>query len=344
MAVRKSFASRSKYIRKPTGLQDLQDSANPVNHLLLSKMAKPGKLQTLLEYSAANSVLATLGRLPAPTAMLLGRAMGKFAYMLASDLRRTGATNLRLAFPEKSDEERARLLRDCFDSLGRVLGFFSQFSSRSREDLKQLIEAQGLENLETAKKACGQKLILYTGHLGAWELTSFGLALFGHPFTFLVRRIDNPRIEQMVDRVRTRFGNQTIDKLAAARSMLKILRSGETPLGLLPDLNTLDDEAIFIDFFGVPAATTFVVAKLAVRTNTPLVPVFAPWSDEKGKYLLIVEPPIPVECTGDEDADVRNLTIRLTQRIENQIRRYPGQWLWIHKRWKTRPPGESAIY
>jgi KDO2-lipid IV(A) lauroyltransferase len=144
--------------------------------------------------------------------------------------------------------------------------------------------------------------------------------------------------------VRRKFGNETIDKLSAARSMLKILRSGESSLGLLPDLNTLHDEAIFVDFMGVPAATTFVVAKLAVRTKTPLVPVFAPWSEEKGKYLLIVEPPIPVETTGDEEEDVRPLTIKFTQRIENQIRQYPGQWLWVHKRWKTRPPGEPPIY
>src|SRR6185369_14744124 len=307
-------------------------------------MAKPGKLQTLIEYSAAKSVLVTLGRLPAPAAYSAGRAVSKLAYLLAGELRRTGAINLRLAFPEKSDEERAQLLRETFDNLGRLLGFFSQFSSRSREELRQLIDVQGLENLEAAKAAHGNRLILYTGHLGAWELTSFGLSLVNHPFTFLVRRIDNPRIEEMVDRVRKKFGNETIDKLSAARSMLKILRAGESPLGLLPDLNTLDDEAIFVDFMGVPAATTFVVAKLAVRTKTPLVPVFAPWSEEKGKYLLIVEPMIPVETTGNEEADVRELTIKLTQRIENQIRQYPSQWLWVHKRWKTRPPGEPSIY
>lgn len=307
-------------------------------------MAKPGKLQTVIEYSAAKSALVTLGRLPAPAAYSVGRAIGKLAYHLAGNLRRTGAINLRLAFPEKTDEERAQLLRETFDSLGRLLGLFSQMSSRSREDLKQLIEVHGWENLESAKAAHGERLILYTGHLGAWELTSFGFSLLEHPFTFLVRRIDNPRIEEMVDQVRTKFGNETIDKLSAARSMLKILRTGETSIGLLPDLNTLDDEAIFVDFMGVPAATTFVVAKLAVRMKTPLVPVFAPWSEEKGKYLLIVEPIIPVETTGDEDADVRNLTIQFTQRIENQIRQYPGQWLWIHKRWKTRPLGEPPIY
>jgi KDO2-lipid IV(A) lauroyltransferase len=158
-----------------------------------------------------------------------------------------------------------------------------------------------------------------------------------------VRRIDNPKIEDFVDRVRMRFGNQTIDKLSAARSMVKILRS-QGMLGLLPDLNTLDAEAIFIDFFGVPAATNFIMAKLALRTKSPIIPIFAPWSEEKGKYLLIVGPAVSFAPTGNEDEDVRALTTTLSQFIENMIRRYPGQWLWIHKRWKTRPKGEPAIY
>jgi KDO2-lipid IV(A) lauroyltransferase len=307
-------------------------------------MGKHGKLQTSLEYLAAKSVLATLSRVPPSTAFTVGRAMGKVAYAVARELRRTGATNLRLAFPEKTDQELDQLLRECFDSLGRELGLFSQFLSRPRETLQSLVEVQDFDHLIAAKKAHGDKLIYYTGHLGGWEFTSFGVSLFGHPFTFLVRRIDNPQIEQLVDSVRTRFGNKTLDKLSAGRSMLRILRSGETALGLLPDLNTLDDEAIFIDFFGVPAATTFLVAKFALRTDTPIIPFFAPWSEEKGKYLLIVEPPVSFERTDDENENVRRLTVALTERIENQIRRYPGQWLWIHKRWKTRPPGEPGIY
>lgn len=307
-------------------------------------MAKHGNLRNYLEYAPVKLVLAGLGQLPPRTAYRVGESMGKLAYRLAGDLRRTGAINLRLAFPEKTDEERAVLLRECFDSLGRELGLFSQMASRSREELKQLIEVQGWENLDKARAERGDRLIYVTGHLGAWEMTSFGISLLGYPFTFLVRRLDNPKVEQLVDEVRTKFGNQTIDKLSAARSMLKLLRNGEQALGLLPDLNTLDDEAIFVDFFGVPAATTFVIAKLAVRTNTPLVPFFAPWSKEKGKYLLIAEPPIFPECTGDEEADVRRVTIEITRRLENQIRQFPGQWLWIHKRWKTRPPGEPKIY
>lgn len=306
-------------------------------------MAKQGKLQTFLEYAAAKSVLSTLGHLPAPAAMAIGKTMGKLAYFLASDLRKTGATNLRLAFPEKTEAERDQLLRECFDNLGRQLGFFSQFATRSLEELQNLTEPHGVEYLEEAKAHMNSGLILFTAHLGAWELTSFGPALFGHPFSFLVRRIDNPRIEDLVDRIRIRFGNKTIDKLSAGRSMVKLLRSNGV-LGLLPDLNTLDAEAIFVDFFGIPAATNFIMAKLALRTQSPIIPIFAPWSEEKQKYLLLIGPPVSIEPTGDEEDDVRRLTKQLSQLIENTIRCYPGQWLWIHKRWKTRPKGEPAIY
>ena len=307
-------------------------------------MAKPGKLQTFLEYAAAKSVLTGLGILPAQAAIAVGKVIGRVFYLLAGDLRRTAAINLRLAFPEKSEDERRELVRECFASLGRVLGLFSQFLTRSEEELRNLIDPSGFEHLDAALKKYGNRLILLTAHLGAWELTSFSFSFLGYPMTIPVRRIDNPRVEQLIDRYRTRFGNTTVDKLAAGRSMLKILRSGDRHIGLLPDLNTLDDEAIFVDFFGVPAATNFVIAKLALRTNAPLVPVFAPWSEEKKKYLLIVTPPLEPEPTGDEDVDVRRLTTNLALRIENYIRQYPGQWLWVHKRWKTRPPGEPPIY
>ncbi|HSD45210.1 MAG TPA: lysophospholipid acyltransferase family protein [Pyrinomonadaceae bacterium] len=306
-------------------------------------MVKQGKLQTFVEYAAVKSVLVTLGHLPPTTAMTVGQSIGKLAYALAGNLRKTGATNLQLAFPEKTEAERAALLRECFNSLGRQLGLFSQFATRPRADLQNLIEVQGLEHIEAAKAHMNSGLILFTAHLGAWELTSFGPSLFGHPFSFIVRRIDNPKIEDLVDRVRMRFGNVTIDKLSAARSMLKLLRE-KGVLGLLPDLNALDAEAIFVDFFKVPAATNFIMAKLALRTNSPIIPIFAPWSEEKRKYLLIIGPPVSFERTGDEEHDVRQLTTTLSQMIENTIRRYPGQWLWIHKRWKTRPEGEPAIY
>jgi KDO2-lipid IV(A) lauroyltransferase len=305
-------------------------------------MAKHGKLQTFLEYSAARFVLALLGALPISTAMSLGRSMGKVAYWTAKNLRRTAQKNLQLAFPEKDQQERNEILSECFSSLGRELGIFSHFSTSSREMLLEWIEPQGLEHLSNAKTN-GKGVILFTGHLGAWEFTALALSLLGYPLSFLVRRIDNPKVESLIDQGRTRFGNRTIDKLSAGRLMVKILRAGEE-LGLLLDLNTLDDEAIFVDFFGVPASTNFMVAKLALRTESAIIPIYAPWDPVRKKFQLLLQPPVAVQVTGDEDQDVKRLTEQLSMIMEATIRRYPGQWLWIHKRWKTRPPGEPGIY
>jgi KDO2-lipid IV(A) lauroyltransferase len=161
--------------------------------------------------------------------------------------------------------------------------------------------------------------------------------------SFLVRPIDNPKIEAMIDRARRSLGNRTIDKTSAARGMLQILRSGGT-LGILVDLNTLDREAIFVDFFGRSASTTFIVAKLALRTGAEVLPVFAPWDEGRKRFELIVDEPLKIERTGDEDEDIRRLTQQYTRVVEDYVRRYPEQWLWIHRRWKTRPAGEPDIY
>ena len=305
-------------------------------------MAKRSNLQNTSEFLVARLVLGLLGRLPVTVSMMIGQAIGLSAYVVAADLRRTGRRNLQLAFPEKSDEERKKLLVGCFRSLGRTLGVFSQFQYRSQSELSELFEVSGLEHLVKAKKQ-GNGVILFTGHLGAWELTSFGVSVIEHPFSFLVRRLDNPRVEEIVDKARIRFGNETIDKLGAARPMLKLLRSGKV-LGLLIDLNTLDEEGIFVDFFGVPASTNFMVSKLALRTQSPIIPLFSPWLADKKKFGLYFSDPVIPQPTGDEDADVRHLTTTLSQIVEKMIRQYPDQWLWVHKRWKTRPPGEPKIY
>ena len=303
-------------------------------------MAKHGKLQTSLEYAAARIILSVVGALPLRQSIRLGQLFGRVAYRLAGELRRTGEINLRLAFPEKTPEERRELLKGCFESLGRVLGLFSHFGDPI-ESIMSGVEPMALERLQAAQK--GRGVIFCTAHLGAWELTSFAVAHLGYPMSVIVRPIDNPKIEEMVDRYRTRTGNRTLDKFSAARSMVKTLRSGEF-LGLLFDLNALENEAIFVNFFGVPASTNFMTAKLALRSDVPIIPVFAPWDKTRQKFLLQVNEPIKFESSDDQEADVRELTTRLTQHFEEQIRRYPDQWLWIHKRWKTRPKGEPNIY
>lgn len=304
-------------------------------------MADKGKIQIQIEFWAARFLLFFFAALPLRTAIRLGSGLARLG-RLFSRLNRTAEQNLKLAFPESSEADRRRLLRGCFENLGRLLAIFSHLTKRDSGALKSLIKAEGLENLIAAKQT-GRGIILFTGHVGAWEITSFGLSLLGHPLSFLVRRIDNDKVEALVDRARTHLGNRTIDKRQAAREMLQILQTGGT-LGLLVDLNALDREGIFVDFFEVPASTTFMLAKLALRTNAQVLPVFAPWDKTQQQVRLQVGPPLQFERSGDEPEDVRRLTKAFTNVVEDQVRRYPDQWLWIHRRWKTRPPGEPEIY
>jgi KDO2-lipid IV(A) lauroyltransferase len=303
-------------------------------------MAK-NSLRINLEYWLARTVLGFFSLLPLRVAIGTGEALGRLSFLF-SRLRRTAEKNLELAFPEQSEHERRRLLRGSFENLGRLLAVFSHSTDSDQQTLKDLIEPQGLEHLESAQ-ASGRGVILFTGHIGGWELSSFGLSLLGKPLSFLVRRIDNPKIETLVDRMRIHCGNRTIDKRSAAREMLQILRQGGV-LGILVDLNTLDREALFVDFFGVQASTTFIVAKLALRTGAPVLPVFAPWDKERKKFLLLIDEPVAFALSGDEVQDVRALTQAYTSVVEKYVRRYPDQWLWIHRRWKTRPPGEKHLY
>ncbi len=305
-------------------------------------MGKKSKLETNLEYAAVRLIVGSLGIFPRPFAVKTGCLLGNLTYRISRKLRQTGERNLTMAFPELAAEKRERILRDSFTNLGRQLGEFSQFSKTTPASLRQIVDCEGLAHLEAAR-ASGRGVILVTGHLGMWEYSSLALSAFGYPLSFLVRRMDNPKIEQIVDQVRTKFGNRTISKDGATRSMLKILKSGGT-LGILTDINTTAREGIFVDFFGIPAATTFIMAKLALRTDALVLPTFALWDEEKQRVLLKIEPPVTFEKTGDEPTDVRNLTAAATKALENCIRHYPGQWLWIHKRWRTRPQGEPEIY
>jgi KDO2-lipid IV(A) lauroyltransferase len=304
-------------------------------------MAEPTKLRTDFEYLFARIVLGLFALLPLPTAINFGRTIGRIG-MLVPKLHRTGQRNLELAFPNLDEDERGRLLRGCFESLGRLLGVFSHLRDDSAENLKNKISCDGLENLKRASSA-KRGVIAFTGHVGGWELSSYALSLYDSPLAFLVRRIDNPKVEALVEQYRAARGNRTIDKRMAAREMLRLLKNGET-LGILVDLNALDREAMFVDFFGVKAATTFAVAKLALRTGAPVVPVFSPWDKKLKKFTVMIGEPLKFDRTGDEEEDTLRATQLLTNVVEDWIRRYPDQWLWVHRRWKTRPAGSPSIY
>ena len=307
-------------------------------------MSKQGKLKTTLEYWLAKSLIFGLGILPRSTAVAIGRMLGYVAYLLPGKLRRTGERNLELAFPELSSVERQKILRGCFDNLGRLLGEFSQLPRVTTEELRELIEYDkvGLAHLREAEKN-KRGIIFLTGHIGAWEILSFGWSALEYPISFLVRPIDNTRVESMIEAIRTRFGNKAIDKKSAARQALRVLREGGT-LGILSDLNSQPHEGVFVPFFGKLACTTAGIATLALKTDAVVIPTCAVWSKERKRYFFHGDPPIELVRTGDHEKDVELNTARFAAAVERMVRLYPEQWLWIHKRWKTRPAGEPSLY
>jgi len=308
------------------------------------RVAKPGKLQASLEYALARGLLSGLGILPRRAALAVGLTVARLAYFLPGNLRRTGVRNLEIAFPELSEQERKRLLYGSFESLGRLLGEFSQLPRATPEKLRRLIEYDevGLAHLREAEKN-KRGVIFLTGHLGVWELHSFGWSALEYPLSFLVRPLDNPRVEEMVEAIRTRFGNQAIDKQSAARQALRVLRQGGT-LGILSDLNTQTREGVFVPFFGKLACTTAGIATLALKTDAVVIPTCAVWDKKRKRYFFHGDPPVELIRTGDQAKDVELNTARFAAAVERMVRLYPDQWLWIHKRWKTRPPGEPDLY
>lgn len=290
-----------------------------------------------LEFVAAWLALKSLGILPRPLARAVGALITRLAFFLRPPLRRAAVFNLRLAFPDLSDAERRRILRSLVRQVGWMAGEFAQFPRYTRDRIERIVVLDGFENFDAAQRL-GKGVLFLTGHTSAWELAPFAQALYGYPLHFLVRPIDNPRVEALVNGYRCLSGNTPIEKNKSARAMLQILRAGGT-IGVLIDQNTSREEGVFVDFFGVPACTTSGLARIALHTEAAVVPGFLFWDEHMRKYRLRFEPTIELQRTGSEERDIRENTARFTRAVEDYVRRHPDQWLWVHKRWRTRPPG-----
>lgn len=280
--------------------------------------------------------------LPRPAARFLGENFARAAYGLRPPLRKAALFNLRLAFPEWSEEKKQEVIRGMIRQIGWMAGEFAQFPKYTQETIQDIVELDGNEYFETARRR-GKGVIFLTGHMSAWELAPFAHALYGYQLHFLVRPVANARVDELINRYRCLSGNQPIEKNRSARTILKVLGDGGT-VGILADHNTSWGEGVFVNFFGVPACTTSGLARIALRTDAAVVPGFLSWNEEQKKYRLSFEPEVELVRTDDEEADVVANTAKFTGVIEDYIRKFPDQWLWVHKRWKTRPPGEKPLY
>ncbi len=295
-----------------------------------------------LEYAAAWPFIKLLGILPRPLARAVGISLGRIFYLLHFRLRRVGMRNLALAFPEKSAAERARILRGEFTSLGRQLAELCQFPRYTRENVEQVVVYDGFENYERAR-ARGKGVLFLTAHFGGWELSAFAHSLHGHWMHIVMRPMDNVYLNRLILQYRTMHGNKTVDKDDFVRGLLSAMKAGEV-VGILMDTNMTPPQWVFVDFFGIPACTASGLARIALRTDAAVIPGFTIWDSALGKYRLRFDPAVELVRTGELEADIVANTQKFTKIIEEYVRKYPEQWLWVHRRWKTRPEREKPLY
>jgi KDO2-lipid IV(A) lauroyltransferase len=262
--------------------------------------------------------------------------------LLLPKLRKTAEFNLKLAFPEWTGQRRRSVMKQMTRNLGWMAAEFARFPKYTKENIESAVVLDGHENF-LAGQSRGRGVLYLTGHIGAWELSSYAHALYGFPLHYMARPLDNQPLDAMVNTYRGLSGNKPIYKNEAARTMLRVLKDAGT-VGVLADQNTMPEEGVFVDFFGTSACTTTGVARVALHTDAAVVPGYAFWDENLRKYRLRFEPPVELIRTGDTERDVFENTQRFAKVLEDIIRRYPGQWVWIHARWKNRPKGEAPLY
>ncbi|MFZ1140157.1 MAG: lysophospholipid acyltransferase family protein [Candidatus Sulfotelmatobacter sp.] len=295
-----------------------------------------------LEYAAAWPFIKILGLMPRPLSRAFAIGLAQVVYLLHFRLRQVGMRNLAMVFPEKSVAERTRILRGVFTSLGRQLAELCQFPKYTPENVDEVVVYEGLENYERAY-AQGKGVLFLTAHFGGWELSAFAHSLHGHWLHIVMRPMDNAYLDRLLQQYRTMHGNKTVDKDDFVRGLLAAMRAGET-VGILMDTNMTPPQGIFVDFFGIPACTASGLARIALRTNAAVVPGFTIWDPASQKYRLRFDPALELVRTGDLEADIAANTRMFTKVIEDYVRKYPDQWLWVHRRWKTRPEGQPPLY
>jgi len=297
---------------------------------------KKSWLEIRAEYALASALVFSLRALPLSSANRLAFAATGLLDRAIPKLRRTALTNLAMAFPELDKADQNRIADGVFRSVGRLLVALARLPSLNTANIGDWITYDGLENYQAAKQG-GRGVLVATAHLGNWELSAFAHALLTEPMNVMVRPLDNPSIDNLVETRRTLSGNRLIYKKDAARSVLKALKQNEA-VGVLIDQNTSAAEGVFVNFFGTPACAGAGFVKLAYHSQAAVVPGFALWEENRQRYVLRFYPAIAL--SGNEVTD----TQRIHSQLEQVIREYPSQWMWIHRRWKTRPNGDPEIY
>jgi KDO2-lipid IV(A) lauroyltransferase len=293
---------------------------------------------------AAEALVAGVNRLPRERALALAGTLGRSWARLGGPRTAAARQHLRLAFPDWTERQRRQVLERSFANLARSFVELATLGALSPEDLRALADVEGLEHFEAARRASPTGgVIALTAHLGAWEILAALMAAHGIPIAVVQRSRDNPRLDALLARLRGRWGVELLPRGAAARAALRALREGKV-LAIPFDQNASRREGVFVPFFGRPACTREAPVRLAMRTGAPVLPVFIERIGESARHRVRALPPlelVPEDRGGDAAAAVVENAARMTAAVEAAIRRAPDQWIWTHRRWRTRPRGRS---
>jgi KDO2-lipid IV(A) lauroyltransferase len=302
-------------------------------------MAERPTLQHRLEYAAVRAVVGVLRILPMRAVLAAGTLLGRAFYTFDAPHRRLAVANLVAAFPLRSATECRAIARGMFSHFGRLLMALLKFSTMSPARMLAHVEFDGAERVASAH-AQGKGVLLFTGHFGFWEINALVHALEMRPMAVLARPLDNPLLHALLESVRRSTGNSVIYRRGAIRRVLRALSNNQA-VAILIDQHMQSSDAIYVDFFDRPAATTSALAALALRTGAPVVPVFA-LPLPGGRFRMVYEHPVDPPAADDPEA-VRELTQRCTDVLEMYVRRYPDLWLWMHRRWRDVEPRSANV-
>jgi len=278
--------------------------------------------------------------LPRPICLAIGEAFGSLIYHIDRKHRQIALSNLNTAFGSRlSEKKQKRIAKASFRHFGKVFADIVKVGHMKQDRVLKSISIDGAEHLKKAMLK-GKGVLIFSAHLGNWEMATAPVSQIGK-VNVIARPLDNRLLEKELLQIRKKFGANIIYKQQAARSILRALKDNEM-VAILIDQNVVRSQAVFVDFFGKPAATTPSLAAFFLKTGAPLVPVFC-CPVQSGKYHLKILPPLKIIMTGDEKQDVLKITQLCTKIIQNQIQENPKVWLWFHDRWKTRPEGEERI-
>jgi KDO2-lipid IV(A) lauroyltransferase len=282
----------------------------------------------------ADIILRCLSAIPRKLRRDFFSGMFRLFYHLSPKHRLITIHNLTCAFPEKNMAEIITIAKGVYRTMGIVAAEFFDIPSLTKDNIADLVEFEGLEQCKKALEK-NRGILMFGAHFGNWELAAVTISLLLKPGVVIYRPLDNPTLDNLVIHVRSSTGNIPVPKERAMRQMLRSIKRNEI-LGILIDQNVAWQEGVFVDFFGRPACTTNGLALLALHTEAPVVPAYM-FRLANGKYRMVIKEEMNVIRTGDEDEDILINTQNFTKVIEDTVRKYPDQWLWIHQRWKTKP-------